>query len=197
MEHYKRKFTTWTRWLHIYLSMFSFGSLLFFALTGITLNHTSWIEGQQKVEQVNGDLPLKWVSADSARLNELRVVEFLRDKYNIHALLSDFTTDDTECSISFKGPGYSADGFVDRATGHYKLTITKSGFIAVMNDLHKGRDTSTTWSLLIDVSAVMMILVSLTGFLMIFFLKKKRLSGLVIAGFGAIIMMLVYLLYNG
>jgi hypothetical protein len=28
-----------SRWLHIYLSMASFGILFFFAVTGLTLNH--------------------------------------------------------------------------------------------------------------------------------------------------------------
>ena len=196
MENPKREIATWTRWVHIYLSMFSFTALLFFAVTGITLNHTSWIDGQQKVEQVNGNLSVYWVHVDSAQVNELMAVEFLRNTYQIKAPLSDFVTEDEECSVSFKGPGYCAVGFIDRATGHYELTITRSGLIAIMNDLHKGRDTGTTWLWLIDVSAVLMILVSLTGFLMIFFLKKKRLSGLLIAGLGAVIIVVAYSLLD-
>jgi hypothetical protein len=175
--------------------MFSFAALLFFSITGITLNHTSWIEGRQKVEQIEGDLNVAWVSADSSGADELMIVEHFRNKYNIRAKVSDFTTEETECSVSFKGPGYTADGFIDRSTGHYQLTITKSGIIAMMNDLHKGRDTGSAWSWFIDVSAVLMILVSLTGFLMIFFLKKKRFSGLVITVVGAMIIIFVYYLF--
>jgi len=195
MEHYKREIATWTRWVHIYLSMFSFAALLFFAVTGITLNHTSWIEGQQKIEQVKDQLPVNWVHADSSRVNELMVVELLRNEHQIKAPLSDFTTEEIECSVSFKGPGYAAEGFIDRMTGHYELTVTKSGVIAILNDLHKGRDAGTTWAKLIDVSAVLMILVSLTGFLMIFFLKKKRFSGLLITIIGAAIIAIVYFMY--
>jgi hypothetical protein len=195
MVKLKRDIATWTRWLHIYLSMFSFAALLFFAVTGITLNHTSWIEGKQKVEQVQGNLNTTWVSKDSSRVNELLVVEHFRNNHQVKAALSDFSTNETECTISFKGPGYNADAFIDRANGKYELTITKSGWIAVMNDLHKGRDTGNHWSWLIDVSAVLMILVSLTGFLMIFFLKKKRFSGLVITFIGAILLILIYYLF--
>jgi len=36
----------------------------------------------------------------------------------------------------------------------------------VANDLHKGRDTGKTWSILIDVSAVLMTLISLTGLIL-------------------------------
>ncbi|MBL7858969.1 MAG: PepSY-associated TM helix domain-containing protein [Cyclobacteriaceae bacterium] len=191
----KREVASWTRWLHIYLSMFSFATLLFFAVTGVTLNHTNWIEGQQKIEQLTGELPLSWVQTNAARVDELEVVEYFRNTHNIKSRLKDFLTDDAECTVSFKGPGYSADAFVDRATGSYELTITKSGTVAILNDLHKGRDTGTTWAWLIDISAVLMIFVSLTGFLMIFFLAKKKLSGLLLTGAGAVIMVLLYFLF--
>jgi hypothetical protein len=45
----------------------------------------------------------------------------------------------------------------------------------------------------IDLSAVLMTLVSLTGLLLIFFLQKKRLSGLLAAGAGAVLCYLAYL----
>ena len=75
--------------------------------------------------------------------------------------------------------------FIDRATGRYELTETRMGLVAVLNDLHKGRDSGKRLGgELIDVSAVLMTLVSLTGLLLIFFLQKKRLSGLLVGGGG-------------
>lgn len=195
MESWKKDIAKWSRWLHIYLSMFSFAALLFFAATGVTLNHTEWIEGRQIVEQVNGSLSLAWVDSAAATVNELAIVEHLRNNHAIRARLSGFSTDNTECAVSFKGPGYNADGFVDRSSGSYELTKTKSGMVAVMNDLHKGRDTGRTWSWLIDISAILMIFVSLTGFLMIFFLKKKKLNGSMIALLGGIVIVLIYYLF--
>ena len=190
----KREIAGWTRWLHIYLSMFSFAALLFFAITGITLNHTSWIEGQQRVDQRDGQLTLDWVER-SATIDKLQIVEFLISTHGINARVNDFLIDDDECSISFKGPGYAADAFVDRTTGSYELTITKSGAVAIMNDLHKGRDTGSVWAWLIDFSAVLMILVSLSGFIMIFFLKNKLLNGLLLTAAGAIVIIVIYYLF--
>ena len=59
----------------------------------------------------------------------------------IRGALAEFRVDDTECTVSFKGPGYSADAFIDRESGQYTLTEFDHGLIAVINDLHKGRDT--------------------------------------------------------
>ena len=52
---------------------------------------------------------------------------------------------DTDCSVALKSPGYAADVFIDRATGRYELTEAKMGFVAVLNDLHKGRDSGAAW----------------------------------------------------
>jgi hypothetical protein len=183
----RRDVNAWTRWLHIYFSMFSFAALLFFAVTGITLNHPAWIEGQQKVERFTGKVDPSWVTiSDTAPVARLEIVEYLRNTYMIKARLTDFRTEDTECSVSFNGPGYGADAFIDRSTGSYELTTTYAGNIAILNDIHKGRDTGTAFAKVIDISAILMIVVSLTGFLMIFFLIKKKVNGLLIAFLGLV-----------
>ncbi len=192
MVPFKRNASRWTRWLHIYLSMFSFAALLFFAFTGLTLNHTEWIEGKQQSSQFEGIINSAWLGGDSAEVDKLMIVEYLRNTHGIRSPLSDFTGDDMECSFSFKGPGFNADGLIDRATGQYELTITRYGLVAILNDLHKGRDSGKSWSLLIDISAVLMILVSLTGFLMIFFLKKKLADALWVALAGTLAIVAVY-----
>jgi hypothetical protein len=61
--------------------------------------------------------------------------------------------------------------------------------------LHKGRDSGKTWAWLIDASAVLMVLVSMTGLIMLFFLKKKRVSGILIMVLGGLICYLVYRIF--
>ncbi len=189
----KRDIATWTRWLHIYLSMFSFASLLFFAVTGITLNHPYWFVGKSKSQNVTSQLNAQWVrGTDTLSINKLAIVEHLRKVYNIKAPVASFTSDESQCTATFKGPGYSADVFIERETGNYDLTIVAPGSIAIFNDLHKARDTKPTWALVIDISAILMILVSITGFVMIFYLKKKRVSGLLLFVAGALTAVILY-----
>jgi hypothetical protein len=89
-------------------------------------------------------------------------------KEGLHGALDDFRIEDSQCSISFKGPGYEADVVIDRAAGRYDITETHAGLAAILNDLHKGRDTGRIWGKIIDVSAVLMTAVSLTGLILIF-----------------------------
>jgi len=170
--------------------MVSFGILFFFAVTGLTLNHTEWFASQQRVIQVKSTLN-RGLVRESVR--KLEVVEHLRTAHGIRGAMSDFRVDDAQCSVSFKGPGYTADVFIDRATGSYDLTETRNGFFAVMNDLHKGRDSGKMWAWLIDGSALLMIVVSLSGFILIFLLAKRRFSGLMVAAAGALVCWAFYL----
>jgi hypothetical protein len=204
------KFAKLSRWLHIYLSMFSLAVVLFFSVTGITLNHPDWFfSGAETNREAEGNVNLEWLQAkaptartstepaDAAgqadgQVSKLEIVEHLRKTHSIRGELADFRVDEGECVISFKGPGYAADAFIDRESGHYRLTETYHGFIAVINDLHKGRDTGPVWSALIDVSAVLMSLISLTGLVLLFYLKLRRVPGLIVALAGTILAILLY-----
>ncbi len=56
--------------------------------------------------------------------------------------------------------------------------ITEHGMISKWNDLHKGRDCGIPWSIVIDLSALIMIVSGATGLAMLLYMKKKRTSGL-------------------
>lgn len=190
---FEKKTASFSRWLHIYLSMISFVVVLFFSVTGLTLNHASWFDGKQVEQKYSGNVPIAWVNvADTTQIKKLEIVELLRKSYGIKGYVSDFLIDDDQCSVSFKGPGYSADAFIVRKTGKFELTELKMGMGAVLNDLHKGRDSGKGWGWLIDVSAVFLVLVSLSGLVMLLFLKKRKVSGLLIAILGGTICWLIY-----
>ncbi len=208
--HHIRKFSNrlaaFMRWLHIYLSLFGLFALLFFSVTGITLNHPDWFFNEaEKSVQSEGKINPAWLrlkspepvidsqnSDDETRhVARLEIVEFLRKTHAVRGALSEIKADDRECTVTFKGPGYAADAFIDRDSGDYKITQTYHGFIAVINDLHKGRDTGTVWSIVIDLSAVVMTLVSITGVIILFWIKRRRVSGMITALVGTIVVLFV------
>ena len=173
------------RWLHIYLSMASFTLVFFFAATGLTLNHPDWFSSQKTVES-HSVLP-KAILGD-----KLAVVEALRARNHVRGSVTDFRIDDAQVSVSFRAPGYTADAFIDRVSGKYDLTVVQNSFVAVMNDLHKGRDAGKAWSVLIDVSAILLVLASLTGMILIWFVYRRRTSGLLLAGLATICFLLLW-----
>lgn len=207
----KRQAAIWLRWLHIYASMFGLSVTLFFSATGITLNHSDWFGEAEHTQSAEAQLKPEWVKYNKpaeyendnnqappdelAGVARLEVVEHLRSMHGVRGALAEFNGDDRECMVTFKGPGYAADAVIDRATGKYKLTQTSHGLVAVLNDLHKGRDSGPGWSLLIDISAALLCLISITGLGLIFFLKLRRSPGLLIAVAGTVLSVAIYYIF--
>jgi hypothetical protein len=180
------------RWLHVYLSMLGLATVLFFSVTGLTLNHPDWLAGAERIDRAEGAVDPAWLAGE---VDKLRVVEYLRRAHDVHGALAEFRADDEyECTIAFRGPGRDADAILDRETGRYRLTQTYHGLVAVLNDLHKGRDSGPIWSVVIDVSAVLLTFISLTGLALLFYLKLRRVPGVVVVVAGTAILLAAWLL---
>jgi len=166
---------------------------MLFAITGITLNHPDWFGADHEIiRDDSGDINTAWLIGV---VNRLEIVETLRAKHHLQGAVSEFVSDEFECMIVFKGPGYSADIFIDRNSGEYTLTEIKTGTVAILNDLHKGRDSGTAWSWVIDISAGLMIFVSVTGLALLFYLKKRRRNGLIVTLIGFLVLVLVWAIW--
>lgn len=187
----------WMRWLHIYLSMVGLAAVLFFSVTGLTLNHPAWFENARRTQAFQGTLEPGWLGTPNpddpeAGVDRLAIVEHLRRRHGVGGALSEFRAEEAECAVNFQGPGYDASALIDRASGRYDLTETRHGLVAVLNDLHKGRDSGPVWSWVIDIAAVVMTLISLTGLVLIFYLKLRRRPGVVVALVGTVVLLAVY-----
>jgi uncharacterized protein len=176
----------WSRIFHVYTSMLSLMLVLFFSITGVTLNHPTWAFGskQNQVKSV-GRLPDGW-NANNA-VDWFVVSEYLRNHEGLHGEVAQKNGDPTDASIDYKGPGYAATAFI-KADGSYDLTVDTQGFMGVINDLHKGRDTRTSWKWMIDVIGIGLAFVSLSGVFLQFFLRKRRRSAFASVAVGTIIM---------
>lgn len=192
MSVWKRRLAKYSRWLHIYVSMTSFVVVFFFALTGWTLNHAERFSGHERSTRATGTVDAKWTNTGTAGVARLEIVEALRRAHHLGGAVSDFRTDGDQLSIAFKGPGYAADAIVDRPTGKYEVTEARLGLVAIANDLHKGRDTGNTWKWVIDVSAVLLTFISMTGLVLLYFIHKHRLAGIVFLLAGGALTGLMY-----
>jgi hypothetical protein len=198
---YHRFIARWFRWLHIYLSMLSLGSIFFFSITGLTLNHPDWFF-RETTSQKTGKLDLAWLNQKNAppadwkesdyghEIDKLSVVEHLRHAHKLSGRVSDFLSFSDECEVTFQGPGYAATARIQRNTGDYNVSITCNDLVSILNDLHKGRNTGPLWSLVIDVSAIVSAIVALSGFVLVFYLKLNRKTRLAISVLGVLLVLL-------
>jgi hypothetical protein len=204
-ESLRRWLARWSRWLHIYVSMFGLATILFFSATGVTLNHPDWFFEERHVER-SGTLPKEWLNTGGAapadwdqtdyshEVAKLEIAERLRAEHALRGVVSDFLAFEDECELTFQGPAYAAVARIDRTTGEYTIDVIENDLISLLNDLHKGRNTGRAWSWVIDVSAVIGVLISVTGFVLIFFIRLRRRRGLVTAAVGCLLLWGMYLI---
>ncbi len=189
----KRATDLWARRLHVYTSMIALLVVLFFGLTGITLNHPDWTFGDDvSVSSHNGRFPFE-ASGVGGTVEFLAIAEYVRGEYSVSGTVDNYSVVNGRGSIAFKKPGYSADLFFDAEASTYELTVTQQGFVAIMNDVHKGRDAGPLWKWAIDISAGFLVAISITGLAMQLFLRRRRFVALTVAAAGGLITVFVIL----
>lgn len=189
-SRWKKQANQWMRWIHVYVSMFALLVILFFGLTGLTLNHPEWTFGDE-IEQttVTGTLPDSVVV--DGELELLLVSEYLRDEHGVGGDVASFDTSTSDGSISYRGPGYGADALFEVESLNYTLTVQQQGFVAVMNDIHRGSETGTGWRWVIDISAGALVVVAATGLGIQFLMRKRRTRAFIVAGAGSVVAVLL------
>ncbi len=175
----------WTRRLHSWLSLVSLLVVLFFAVTGLTLNHQDWTFGQEpETTTTTGTLPESAVTGGT--IDFLAVSEYLRSTQGAGGEITDHGVDGSTGRVTYQGPGHTATATFDTSTRAFSLESTRYGLVAIANDLHKGRHASQAWSWLIDITAVGLALVAITGLLLQLFIVRTRRLGLILVGIGVV-----------
>lgn len=175
-----------TRLLHSWLSMATMLVVLFFALTGLLLHHPEWTFGTAPhTTQVSGALPSG--SIVSRTPNFLDISEYLRTEQGAAGQVSDYGASGNTGRLAYSGPGYSANVTFDLDTGSFTMTTTRYGWVSYLSDLHRGSNTSSAWGWVIDIAAVGLALVALTGVVLQLLIRKKRTTALVLLGVGVVV----------
>jgi uncharacterized protein len=134
----------WVRWLHVYTSMVSLMVVLFFSLTGVTLNHPDWLFGTQEIRsEYTGTLPTNWRKGNG--VDWFVVAEDIRATHGIKGRAIDQQSSQTDASLRFAAPGYTADVLIEQS-GKYTVRLSSQGWVAALNDFHRGRNAGAVWA---------------------------------------------------
>jgi len=201
---WKRQFHTW----HWMSSAICLVGMVLFAITGITLNHAGSIEAEPVIESNELVMPADVLAAldGSPTATEsgetpapvpAPVSRWLSDQLGVS--LTGRVPEWSELELYIPLPRAGGDGWiaVDRETGDVVHEDTDRGWIAYLNDLHKGRDTGAAWSWFIDIFAVACVVFCVTGLLLLQLHARKRRSTWPIVGAGVVIplFLLVFLMH--
>ncbi|QSR18961.1 hypothetical protein CA833_17485 [Novosphingobium sp. KA1] len=181
----------WVKQLHSWhwiSAAISLAVMLFFAVTGITLNHAASIPAEPIVTERSARLEPSVLRALTAKSDDAPlpapVAEAVRNAVGLDAAGKPGEWSDAEVYVALPRPGGDAWVSIDRATGKVSAEVTDRGWISYLNDLHKGRNSGSAWFWFIDLFAVACLLFTITGLFLLQVHARHRRSTwpIVIAG---------------
>jgi hypothetical protein len=175
--------------------------MLLFSVTGITLNNAAIIPATPVITSIEAVLPqqilddIELPEADKAPLNaELR--GWLESELNIYiagSVRGEWSDEDVY--VALPRPGGDAWLSLDLTSGDILYERTTRGWVAYLNDLHKGRDTGAAWSWFIDVFAIACVVFCVSGLLLLQRHAASRPSTWPMVGLGLVIPLILIILF--
>jgi len=175
--------------------------LLFFALTGITLNHAADISAKPRVTEARIPLPaaqleaLKSQDPDGPAPLPESVAAWAEKAFGMTVAGRDAEWSEAEVYLPLPRPGGDAWISFDLKKAEAVHERTDRGWVSYLNDLHKGRHTGPAWSWFIDIFAGACFIFSLTGLALLQLYAGHRPSTWPAVGLGLLVPVLLALLF--
>jgi hypothetical protein len=183
---------------HGWLSAFAFLALIFFALTGIFLNHPEWFEGASHPKPTVRSLTLsadELAAAKRAADPARALAEAVGGKLRLRGAFQSGEVVDDEAMIRLEGVTGSSDLSVDLESGRAEVTIERASLVSTLNDLHRGKNAGGAWRLTIDLAGGLILVMSLIGYVLFFSLRLRLRTSLILTGLSLALMAGVVLLF--
>ena len=182
---------------------------MLFAVTGITLNHAGQIEALPAIHVANCVLPADLLDRLQAETEQnhstdkdattspalpQEVARWLQHEMQIAVANVPAEWSREEVYLSKAGPGQDAWVSIDLETGDVEGERTWRGWIAYLNDLHKGRHTGPAWKFFLDFFSVATLVFCITGLMLLVAHAKRRRMTWPLVSLGLIVPALIAIL---
>jgi hypothetical protein len=171
----KAGFFRLSRMLHAYLSAFAFLTLIFFSATGVLLNHPEWFENYRPAEDKVAFVltPAELAAAKAAQDRGRALAAAAQRHATLRGAYASADIDGPEALVRLEGPKGSSDLTIDLASGKADGRVTRPNLAAVIQDLHRGKNSGAAWRWVIDLSAWIVLGLSLIGYVLFFSLRFR------------------------
>ncbi len=190
----RRDFYRHSRYVHGWLSAFAFLTLLFFSVTGLLLNHPEWFEPAKTEQTTQLILPESVLKSIKQQENPSdTILNYVRQQQNVVGRYQSSEVMDNEVMIRLESPAGATDIWVMADTGETEITQKPASTVSMLNDLHRGKNSGSAWSWLIDISAIIVIALSLVGYILFLSIKTRLVTHLVLTAASlALIILLIW-----
>jgi hypothetical protein len=189
----KLRFYRQCRIWHGYLSAFAFIALLFFAITGVMLNHPNWFASNEPRSAEN-------LVLTPAQLQEVRASEspaelltrFVADKTTLYGDYVDGAVAAGQVFVRLRGARGASDIRANLDDGSVRVTVERATTIGLLNALHRGETAGTAWQAYIDIIGGILIAMSLAGYAIFLSMSARLKPALLITASSVIATVLLF-----
>lgn len=184
----KQDFYRYSRLIHGWLSAFAFLILCFFSITGILLNHPEWA-----TESVPAPIEKKFRLEEDemqrlfdAKEPELLLPEMAEKRV---ALKGEFTGGNqvrNDLFVRMQGVRGLTDIRANLTTGDVTVIVEPAPTLSIVNELHRGERAGATWRWFIDAFAVLLVVLSIVGYLIFLSLRFRLRTALLLTAASAL-----------
>jgi len=183
----QQDFYRYCRLLHGWLSAIAFLALCFFSVTGLLLNHPQWTEGEPPAPVT------RIVQLDPQDLKRIELaddpgpvlVEIAADHASLRGDYSSSERAGPDVFARLQGVRGLTDLRLNLPSGKLEVVIEPAPPVLVMNELHRAERASPTWRLLVDAVAVLLIVLSLIGYLIFLSMRFRWRTALLLTAVSA------------
>jgi len=193
----KKKFSLafhqFSRAAHAYLSAFAFLALIFFSASGLLLNHPTWLSSNTVEAQATiAQLDMNALNTALAASNRAQAIATLAaERLPISGTYDSGELFDDEAYLRFAGMFGVSDVMIDLTAGTAEYRTKRFGLVEIMHNLHRGKKAGVAWSLVIDISAVIILVLSLFGFFLFILMRWRRRASLGLIALSLMIMTVI------
>ena len=180
----KGKFYRTCRMLHTYLSAAAFIMLMFFSMSGLLLNHPDWFgAGRSDAAPVEIELePAALAEAVQSDAPGAALAGLVRQETRTAGAFRTADIMEDEAFLRYTGVKGTTDVYIDLETGIADVEVSRPNPTAIIHDLHRGKDAGAVWKAFIDLTAGLILTMSLIGLILFFSLRFRLATSLKIMG---------------
>lgn len=170
-----------SRMLHAYMSAFAFIALSFFSLSGLLLNHPDWFKGRNDALDAHFSLsPAEMRQARQAAKPAQALSDIVAQHLALKGEFKDGEVIDGVAQIRFEGVSGKSDLAIDMASGKVDASIERATLVTMLHDLHRGKNSGAAWRWVIDLTAIIVLVLSVLGYVLFFSLRFRLTKSLVL-----------------
>jgi uncharacterized protein len=180
---WKGEFYRQSRAWHGYLSAFAFLALIFFSVTGLLLNHPEWTDGLAQPTEREARVrlsPADLAAVQGAKEPPRALAALVAKKTDVLGAFQSGEVIDGEAQVRLEGPKGSTDLLADLGAGEVEVTTKRARLLDTLNELHRGKNSGAAWKAVIDLSAVLVLALSVIGYVLFFSLRFRLRTSLVL-----------------